>query len=514
MSNYTLLQPPTITATPSSTSTLPSIPDLDISIRSYDNKITYTDSTFNGTVGGWTATNANLTTSSTFAATNEFSLLATPQSANPVLVTSAHYPVTPANFTTLTAWVLSTIASNSSVTITTTINWYDPLSNLLSSTSFTPPTTSPLYPSATLYPSSVLYPSGGSDTSLNFTSSIPSTAATFTLTYAFTPAATTDLFYLTRPGVFCGLEPYYWTPGPTPSTVTYTLYKSPDGITFTQIASGVNPPDSTAVYTDTALTPNTTYYYRVTTSSLNSMLSDPVTVSYTVGPTYLASPTVSTLLADIRFRLDSTNPAISLWSDTELINWINEALIDIARRTETLEEEYSVLMGANLTTFLLPPNCLRVHRLEYQPANSILTYPVEFKEYNVMDTYWGNYQTMPNMYPLYYTIWGQPPVLNIKVFPVPAGSGYYNVFYYALPTTVALPTDVLGVPLGWSDLVANYVEFTALRKARDPRWQEAAGIYQDKLEAMIEKTRQYTDGAGQVSRNPIGQWADSVGYTW
>lgn len=193
---------------------------------------------------------------------------------------------------------------------------------------------------------------------------------------------------------------------------------------------------------------------------------------------------------------------------------------DVSRRTETIEEFFTsitLLPGVNIVS--MPPDILRVHRLEYVPTGESqnTVYPINLTTYAELDQVWGIMQNSPMNYPSYAAFWGFAPNMKMKLYPVPSQSGSLNVFYYRLPKKATADTDIIEVRVGWEDLIVLYCEYVARRKDRDPTWQEAKVLYEEKLEEMINVTRQWHDQAQviTVGNSAIPQWLysfDGGGY--
>ena len=59
------------------------------------------------------------------------------------------------------------------------------------------------------------------------------------------------------------------------------------------------------------------------------------------------------------------------------------------------------------------------------------------------------------------------------LYPTPSYAGTISLHYYRLPTAPSSDSDTLDLPVGWEDCAYLYAEYLALRRDRDPRWQEA-----------------------------------------
>jgi len=233
--------------------------------------------------------------------------------------------------------------------------------------------------------------------------------------------------------------------------------------------------------------------------------------------------TYAAAITNLRARLDEQNIP-RFWSDSNLLLWLAEGCLDIARRTETLIE-YNTNIDANAgqADYLLPPDVLRLHRVEFIPqssANPPQVYPLELSTFYEMDQRWGSSQYLQSVYPSFAVVRGTPGnplgrgsgALVLKVYPVPSQSGAFNVYYYAMPNQNPATTDTLAVQGGYENIPLLYAEYIALRADRDPRWQEAKQLYEEDLLNMIDMTRKLHDQAGSVTFAGGGYSAFGGGY--
>lgn len=219
------------------------------------------------------------------------------------------------------------------------------------------------------------------------------------------------------------------------------------------------------------------------------------------------SDTLVNMRTAVRARLDEATA--KFWTDADLTRWINEAAREIARRTENLQTTANISSVAGQQQYTMPVDVYRVHRVEYARTTSIVT-PLEYRDFNNMDSIWWSSQRITPGDPYWYTMWGFPPTLTMVVYPIPSDSisNAFKVFYYRLPATVSGDSDSVEIPAGWDDIVVDYCEYSALRKDGDQRWQEAKGIFEDKMNHFVDMTRRWTDEAGTYSsgRGPLPGW--------
>lgn len=210
-------------------------------------------------------------------------------------------------------------------------------------------------------------------------------------------------------------------------------------------------------------------------------------------------------LAQIRSLIDEPNP--QFWSNAELTNWINQGCENFAQRTRTLRVKETVAVVANTQNYTAPADQYAIYRVEFQPTSTgqVFIYPLDFMGYNESDQAWGVYQTFPAAWPQIFTLWGNPPTLTIRLFPVPNQAGSLFVFGYREPVAVVNGGDVVDVLQGYEEAIWEYAAYKAKRKDNDPTWQEAKAQYEAIVLDATNNTGWYTDQPNQFSTGQ-SQW--------
>lgn len=211
--------------------------------------------------------------------------------------------------------------------------------------------------------------------------------------------------------------------------------------------------------------------------------------------------TLAQLTSDLNDTLDEPVSG-RYWTATQMTRWLNEGVRDVARRAEILPRlDQSISITAGLNKYTFPSvDVVRVHRIEYIPTGSTQQYPLRLSSINEMDAIWGIQQVITSSYPMYAILWGYPGntnTLQIQLYPNPSQNGNLNIFYYGLPVEMVADADPSDIPTGWEDLAVKYAAYKCLQKGKDPRWQEFKALYEEALNGMIAKTREYHDQAGQ-----------------
>lgn len=195
------------------------------------------------------------------------------------------------------------------------------------------------------------------------------------------------------------------------------------------------------------------------------------------------------------------------WSDDQIRRWINDAVRDAARSVEYMETTDTIAIVAGTQTYDLSasisPAIARIHRVEFVATGDTRVTPLEYEDYSNMDAIWGHGKSTTSARPAVWTAWGMAPAIIFLLYPKPATNGTVTLYYYAVPdrldeTTTDDAAVNLSIPDGWENLILYYAEYHALRRDRDPRWQEAKQLYDSEIEKMISMTSRHSDQAGRL----------------
>lgn len=188
----------------------------------------------------------------------------------------------------------------------------------------------------------------------------------------------------------------------------------------------------------------------------------------------------------IRERLDELTAR--QWDDTFLNRLINEGAKDAARKTFALMDQLDVTLIASTTEYTLTtgfgPNILQISQVEWLPGDGRRV-PLHGRTREAMPSVWGHSQEQTTGEPVFYTCWGNPPVLKLKLYPAPNINSTARLYIARLPTPAAADGTNLDFPEGWIEIIYDYVEYRALRKDRDPRWQESKALYDAGVSDML-----------------------------
>lgn len=228
------------------------------------------------------------------------------------------------------------------------------------------------------------------------------------------------------------------------------------------------------------------------------------------------SMTMAQALAAARVRLDETDAAG--WGDAEIRAWINEAVRDVARKTEALMTRAVVSVSAGDQDITMPTDILRVQKVEWTEDGNDKVYTLELIDFVAADSVWWTDQAITESRPRMFTMRGYGGAHVGVLYPKPSIGGDLIVHYYAVSSDLATDNtddgETLAIPAGFEDLVLDYVAYLALRRDRDPRWKEHKQSYDENLSGMIEQTRRWTDQAGSLTKAgyPVADWVVNPGW--
>lgn len=217
----------------------------------------------------------------------------------------------------------------------------------------------------------------------------------------------------------------------------------------------------------------------------------------------MANRALSALRSDLRERLDEATP--TFWSDAILNTWLNEGAKEIARRTECLPTSQSLAVTAGVTAYNAPTNMVRIHKVDHRRSGDDI-WPLEYRDLGSMDSVWGAYRTAQGR-PVAWTMWGPAGAATMTIYPSPSESTVLPnglvIYYYRLPASMVGDASVVDLPEGWDELPILYAEYVALRKDRQPTWQEAKAEFEAKMQEMMVLTHRLTDQVGSYYGEPM-----------
>lgn len=224
------------------------------------------------------------------------------------------------------------------------------------------------------------------------------------------------------------------------------------------------------------------------------------------------------------------SPVARFFTDTEITDWLNDGLRDIARRAEILFTTDSTIQVPAFTPSSLSPgppvynlldDVIRLYRVEFVPVQQTnQIYRVEPSTQNEMDQIWGTYQQNTSTYPRWYITQGYPGGTGrnnfvLQLYPAPSQPGTLNCYYYRQPIRLGDPISnpgnyniTLDLIEGWDDVPITFATMRALQKQRSQQWQDYKKDYEEMIAQMMDVTRRFHDQQSYISygTNMLPSW--------
>lgn len=212
--------------------------------------------------------------------------------------------------------------------------------------------------------------------------------------------------------------------------------------------------------------------------------------------------TLGTFLLQLRERLSEPNEGF--WSDRYLRTTLNEAARDIARKSEALVVDATLVIVANTATYALPTNVVKVlEPITYTPTGSSYRYPLVPVERHAAISRWGMHQDIAAGTPDTCTTTGYAPSMSLVLYPKPSTAGTVNYRYAKTPTdlttTGTQDSSTLDIPGGWEDVALDYAEWRCWLKKRDREGAaDARARYMEGLAGLTEAGNRQIQTPGSI----------------
>jgi hypothetical protein len=238
--------------------------------------------------------------------------------------------------------------------------------------------------------------------------------------------------------------------------------------------------------------------------------------------------TLATATTQVRQLLDETTP--QFFSNAMIHNWLNQACREIARQTETLWMQSNFAAVPTQANYTAPTDMLGVHKMTFLIKTGGISsqqwFNLEFRGIKQMDEIWGILHQLPAAYPNAFYLWngptitsGHPPATKwyFGIYPVPATTGTFTLYYYRDARTATATTTKLDVIQGYETLPQWYAVAMAKFRDRDPTWQTAMKWWMTLMQTMKDNTARFTDEANQfisdfAAQGPIYMYSGDGGW--
>lgn len=219
--------------------------------------------------------------------------------------------------------------------------------------------------------------------------------------------------------------------------------------------------------------------------------------------------TLSNATTQVRYLLDETTA--QFWSQNMIHSFLNQACHEIARVTQSLWMQATIVAVPTHANYTAPTDMLGVHKMTFLiktgGVSSQQWFNLEFRGIKQMDEIWGILHQLPAAYPNAFYLWADPTISGghppsaqkwyFGIYPVPATTGTFTLYYYRDARTATTTATVLDIVQGYEEIPYWYAVFMAKYRDRDPTWQTAKQVYSEMLQNMMDKTSRFTDEGNQ-----------------
>lgn len=215
----------------------------------------------------------------------------------------------------------------------------------------------------------------------------------------------------------------------------------------------------------------------------------------------LTSPTLTTILGNVRNLLNQPNSANSFWSDAEITSYINEAIrIYFAELSKIDEGYFTTQTDLNVTngveTVALPSDFFSLRALYKKSGTLYVMLPYRNNLTEGYDTTSGS---SSDAYLPYYYFRGNSLVLR----PIPGFSetASLRLEYIQFPDTLVNGSDTQTAQISpvFNQVIEMYAVYKAKMKESLVTGVDTSALARDNLAVL---TKQYTDVIQNRSKNP------------
>jgi len=208
-------------------------------------------------------------------------------------------------------------------------------------------------------------------------------------------------------------------------------------------------------------------------------------------PTPTATHTLSDVFTYVK-RQFSDESGVQV-TDTDITRWVNQAQTEIVNKNPMIQAVATQPAVANQQTYSIPPDMIQLESVMYD--GNILE-PQSFEGIRSILGVDNNTKG----FPMYWYTWAN----HIYLWPIPTDTKNVSVNYSRMPNTVALSSDLLGVPDRYYDRVCEYVMSKAYELDED--WQGHTVNKQAFEDKLME--------ANNAEKNMIGAFPVASDYEY
>ncbi|MFG0329842.1 MAG: DUF6682 family protein [Phycisphaerales bacterium] len=224
--------------------------------------------------------------------------------------------------------------------------------------------------------------------------------------------------------------------------------------------------------------------------------------------------TNAAIMADAAALLD--DDANRRYPLRRLRRWLNDATLEVSRRSEALRTKTTLPTLADTAEVTLPTDVVRLAEVYWQGTGERVNHPLYYKDHRGARSVWGSHRDIRVGTPAMFWTAGYPPTLTLSLYPKPSRTGTAEVHYYrtSQPISLAGQNDQAEVdlPVGWQDLCVQWICMRARESTREvgeaERWKAEFG---GKLSALISASERFIDEPGSME---IDDWYPTFDEVW
>lgn len=157
-----------------------------------------------------------------------------------------------------------------------------------------------------------------------------------------------------------------------------------------------------------------------------------------LGITHAYALTLSDIKTEIRIRIKDTDATRRRYSDTQLLNLVNQTQKDVVNLSWIVKKSTSVTLVSGTTYYSLPSDTIAIHRMTFNYRNLPETTLQELdSRFNG-----GTWATTPGLADRYFQDPSQPSTFGVYPWPNNSSStGTVRIIYYAQGTDLSSDSD-------------------------------------------------------------------------
>lgn len=197
--------------------------------------------------------------------------------------------------------------------------------------------------------------------------------------------------------------------------------------------------------------------------------------------------TLSSIKTEIRIRIKDTSSSRQRYSDTQLLNMINQSQRDIVNFTWLVQKSTSFALVSGTTYYSLPTDIIQINRVTYKrqklPQGTLTSLDSRFN--------YSSWQLTSGTPDTYFQDPAQTDKIGFYPFPNSTSTGTVNILYTAQAADLASDSDVpfnsLSRWLPYNDLIIYDVCYKVfLIEGEPPKVTEYRNYYETRLKQIID----------------------------